>query len=110
MAKRIGRGIEINSETIMLDLLEKVGPGGNFLAEPESARLCRQEIWVPTLGDRNAYQIWERKGCLTMEERIHARLISLLNSHLPPALPEGAEARITEILAAGELRQGLKLN
>ena len=41
---RIQRGIEVNQETIMLDLLEQVGPGGTFLAEPRSAVLCCQEV------------------------------------------------------------------
>ena len=62
MVKRFMRGVQVNQETIMLDLIEKVGPGGHFLAQRQSNALCRNEIWIPRLMDRNAYAIWERNG------------------------------------------------
>ena len=43
MVKRILRGILISTETIKLDLIEKVGPGSLFLKEGRSASLCRNE-------------------------------------------------------------------
>jgi trimethylamine:corrinoid methyltransferase-like protein len=43
MAKRVLRGIPVSTDMIMLDLLEKVSPGGLFLSEARSARLFRDE-------------------------------------------------------------------
>ena len=61
MVARIMRGIRINAETIMIELLEKIGSDGNFISEPRSAALCRAEAWDPTIFDRNAYTKWEKR-------------------------------------------------
>jgi trimethylamine--corrinoid protein Co-methyltransferase len=104
MARRIGRGIQVNRDTIMLELIAKVGPGGHFIAEPESAALCRREIWMPELGDRSPYVVWEKKGGLSMEQRIQARLEKILRTHVPPPMAQGAEQAIQEILERAEER------
>jgi trimethylamine--corrinoid protein Co-methyltransferase len=106
MVKRMMRGLEVSRETIMLDLIEKVGPAGHFMAEPESVALCRREIWVPGLMDRNAYVIWEQKGGKSLEQRVDDRLRKILSAHSPPALPDGAAEAIQEILAQAEERYG----
>lgn len=104
MTQRMMRGIEVNRDTIMLDLIEKVGPGGHFLAEPASASLCRREVWVPTLLDRNAYLIWQQKGELTLEQRVEQKLRKILAEHQPPALEAAVQQQIQQILAEAEQR------
>jgi trimethylamine--corrinoid protein Co-methyltransferase len=102
MSKRILRGIEVNPHTIMLDLIEKVGPGGHFLSEPESVALCRQEIWVPKVMDRNAFTIWENKGALATSDRLRQRVSNLLKTHHPIPLPVADREKIEGILASAE--------
>jgi len=105
MATRILRGIEVNRETLMLDLIAEIGPGGQFLTEPRSAAIARQEVWMPTLLDRQPYAIWEQQGRTTMEDRVRAKLRRLLASHRPPALPAGAREEIEKVLAEAEARK-----
>jgi trimethylamine--corrinoid protein Co-methyltransferase len=102
--KRIMRGIEVNRKTIMLELIEKVGPGGYFIAEPESAKLCRKEVWVPVLSDRLPYAEWKMTGGLSMEERIQLRLIDILDHHYPPELSQDVLESIHAILVEEETR------
>jgi trimethylamine--corrinoid protein Co-methyltransferase len=104
MVKRFMRGVQVNQETIMLDLIAKVGPGNHFLAESKSASLCRSEIWIPRLMDRNAYAIWEKNGSKSMEDRVHEKLGQILSSHQPPELPAGVEDKIQSILVRAEAR------
>jgi trimethylamine--corrinoid protein Co-methyltransferase len=104
MVKRLMRGIEVNPDTIMLDLIEKVGPGGHFLEEPRSASICRQEIWVPKLMDRDAYVFWEAKGSKSMEERVRERLDDILKDHKPTPLDREASQKIKLILSRAENR------
>jgi len=105
MTRRILRGVEVSDATLMLDLIERVGPGGQFLAEEETGRLCRREIWSPRLFDRRPWETWAEAGGPTMEARIRGRLERILAEHEPPALPAGAAERIAEILAAAEARE-----
>jgi len=105
MARRVMRGIEVNDETLMLDLIDEVGPGGEFISTVETARRCRTEIWNPTLMDRNAWFNWEAAGSQTMSDRIKARLRKILATHKPQPLPAEVSAQIEAILQAAEARQ-----
>jgi trimethylamine--corrinoid protein Co-methyltransferase len=105
MVARIMRGIQVNSETIMLDLLEKVGSDGNFISEPRSAAICRTEAWVPSILDRNAYNIWQKKGSKNTEQILLEKLNKILTTHRPGPLPEGASEQINAILSVAELRE-----
>ncbi|MEW5867818.1 MAG: trimethylamine methyltransferase family protein [Chloroflexota bacterium] len=104
MTRRMLRGVPVNRQTIMLDLIEKVGPGGHFITEAQSVSLCRSEIWVPTLMDRNAYTIWEKKGSKSARQRVQEKLGRILDEHQPLPLPEGAAEQIERILQAAEGR------
>jgi len=104
--KRIMRGIEVNQETIMMELIEKVGPGGYFISEPASAKLCRKEVWVPVLSDRLPYPQWKTTGGLSMENRVRLRLVDILNHYNPPGLSQEVIEKIHAILEKEEARVG----
>jgi trimethylamine--corrinoid protein Co-methyltransferase len=104
MARRIMRGIEVSDDTLMLDLIDEIGPGGEFVSAVETARRCRIEIWTPTLLDRNSWINWQASDSLTMRDRIKMRLREILTHHEPPPLPKGVEDEIERILRAAEER------
>lgn len=102
--KRILRGIEVNQKTIMLELIEKVGPGRYFISEPESAKLCRKEVWVPVLSDRLPYPQWKDTGGLSMEDRVRLRLVDILNHHKPQEVSQEVLEKINAVLEKEEAR------
>lgn len=103
------RGPEINHETIMQDVIEQAGPGGQFMAEMRSVALCRQEIWVPTLMERGPYSLWEAAGGKSLADRTQEKLSRILSTHQPSALPEDVVAQIDRIVAEME-EQGVGSN
>lgn len=107
MARRVMRGIEVSEETLMLDLIDEVGPGGHFIATRETAQRCRQEIWMPKLMDREPWEAWAASGCPTMLDRVHERVRSILATHQPPPLPPGVADEIEAILQAAEAREAV---
>lgn len=102
LARRIAKGIEVNPDTLMLDLIDEVGPGGNFIMSPQTAMRCRQEIMTPELMDRDACQIWEENGSATMLERIRKKLSEILS--IPNSVQLSAEDhdRINRIIETAE--------
>jgi trimethylamine--corrinoid protein Co-methyltransferase len=104
MTRRILKGIEINDDTLMLDLIDEVGPGGYFLAQRETAQRCREEIWVSSLMDREPWDTWTVGGALAMRDRIKHRVRTILATHQAPPLPNGAALAIRETLQAAEAR------
>ncbi len=53
MCQRVLRGIEVNDETLAVDLMIKKGPAKDFLAERHTIRHMRNEFFVPRLANRD---------------------------------------------------------
>ena len=89
----------------MLDLIDRIGPAGHFMAEEETASRCRAEIWAPKLMDRNGWDGWKAAGSQTMQDRIRARLHEILATHEPLPLSNEVAERIESILQEAEARE-----
>lgn len=105
MTARVMRGVDVRAESLLLDLIEQVGPGGHFMAEQRSVSMMRREVWLPTLIDRRPYLEWEEKGSKTMETRVWEKLTRILRTHQPLPLEAGAAEEIDRILEAAEKRE-----
>jgi len=103
MVKRILRGAEISEETLALDVIDRVGPGGHFLAEEHTLRHFR-ENWLPKLFDRGNRESWELAGRLTLGDRAAARAREILESHQPEPLDKAVAARLRAIIQRAEKR------
>lgn len=98
MVKRITKGIRIDRENLALDLIDRVGPGGNFLSTEHTLNHFRKELWFPTLMDRSTYQEWEKRGSQSLGHRCREKTECILKTHLVEPLEEVTRRRIEEIL------------
>lgn len=103
-AKRILRGIEVTPETLAVDWIERIGPGGDFLSTDHTLKHFRSEFWYPSLLDRQMREGWESAGQKSLGERVQERLDRLLDGQEPIPLPTEVESKIESILAAAEQR------
>ena len=102
--KRVLRGIEVTPETLAVDWIDRIGPGGDFLSTRHTLEHFRSEFWYPTIIDRHTRERWESSGCKSMRDRAQDRLNEILDTHHPTSLPAGVQARVEAILAAAEER------
>ena len=96
--ERMMRGFTVDPDTLAVDVVGEVGPGGNFLAHEHTVAHFRDELWFPSLLDRRFFAQWEKDGGTTMAERIAGRLEELLvrpQGEPPAAELERELARIT---------------
>lgn len=105
MTRRVMRGIEINDDTLMLDLIDSVGPGGEFMSAEETAHRCRSEIWMPTMLNRDSWDNWKAAGAEEMKDRIKSRLKKIMQDHNTLPIPDGAGDKINDILNAAVARE-----
>jgi trimethylamine--corrinoid protein Co-methyltransferase len=94
MAKRVVRGIEIDPDTLALDCIKGVGPGGNYLGEDHTSKYMRSEFYYPDLADRRPRGLWENEGKLSAEERARKTALGYLRDHKPLPLDDGIDRRI----------------
>jgi trimethylamine--corrinoid protein Co-methyltransferase len=98
--ERLMRGITVSDETLGLDVVERVGPGGTFVDQEHTAAHFRQELWFPSLLDRQFYDAWQAGGGRTMAERCRAEKERLLRDHAPEPLDGRLDREIEAVLAA----------
>jgi trimethylamine--corrinoid protein Co-methyltransferase len=53
MCQRVLRGIEVTDESMGLELLDEIGPGGHFLGAKHTKRHMRSEFFVPRVANRD---------------------------------------------------------
>lgn len=103
-SRRITRGIEVNEDTLAVDVIHHVGPNGHYLREPHTRRYFKSEFWYPKLCDRRNFEEWDMMGRTTMRDRAIARVHDILASHQPSPIKPETERVIREVLAAAEER------
>jgi len=103
-SRRITRGIEVNEDTLAVDVIHNVGPNGHYLREAHTRRYYRTEFWYPKLHDRRNYEEWAEMGKMTMKDRTVARVHDILATHQPSAIKPETEQVIQKVLEEAEDR------
>jgi len=98
LARRVSRGIEINADTLALDVVDDVGPGGNFLETRHTVDHYRKEFWFPRMLFRGGIDEWRRQGSRDMRARLNRQARDILAQHKPEALPPEVDAELKRIL------------
>jgi trimethylamine--corrinoid protein Co-methyltransferase len=102
MVKRFLQGIAVNPETLAREVIQKVGPGGNFLQEDHTVQYFRKEHWMPTMMARQKYDFWEREGRKTLGDRIQEKIRGILETHTVPSLPDPILGELEQIKREGQ--------
>lgn len=103
-AKHILGGVTVTPETLAVDVIERVGPGGHYMAQEHTRQHFRSEMWLPSLMDRQMRGAWETSGRQTMADRIRTKVLDILDHHEPMPIPAGVEARLAAIVARADSR------
>ncbi|MFC1558508.1 trimethylamine methyltransferase family protein, partial [candidate division KSB1 bacterium] len=68
-AKRFARGFEVNPETLALDIIKKVGIGGEFLTEEHTLNHFKDELKMSEIAMRNRRETLSQPEDMYMEKR-----------------------------------------
>jgi len=104
LTKRILKGFQVNRETIALDLINEVGPGGNFLATRHTVEHFRKETWFPELFNRENYEDWKKNGSTSLIDRANNKVKEILKSHEPEPIPTSERKDIEKVIKEIERR------
>ena len=91
------KGIEVNDETLALDLIMEQGPGGDYLGTEHTVTHYKED-WHPELFDRNFIDAWKSQGSTTLNDRAKARLKDILEHYEPKALETELHKKLDTIL------------
>ena len=105
MALRCAEGIEVSAETLAGEVIDRVGPGGNYLADKHTSKWFRQEHYRPKLSDRSARVDWENAGSKDVRERARDRAREILASHEPDPIDPAVWEEIERIVEEADDRE-----
>ncbi len=70
-----------------MDVIEKVGPRGQYLGHPHTLAHFRR-LYQPRMGDRSSYETWDAAARPEIVAGAHAEVERILASRPAPPLPE----------------------
>jgi len=94
------QGIVVDDETLALDIIAAVGPGGNFLSQKHTLKHMR-DVFLPQFMDRRPYNEWEEKKDEARDWAL-AKARKILATHQPDPLDPNLSAELAKIIAANE--------
>ena len=97
-AYRLVEGIRVDEESLAIEVISKVGPGGHFLAERHTRENLRKERFMPSeVLDRLSPDAWVKAGSRDATDRAREKADTILREHEPEPLgdDEASELRRT---------------
>ena len=89
------RKFELNDDTLAMDIIHKIGPGGHFLGEKHTVEHFKKEIWSRELSDTF---ILDPKAKGTFLERAKAKVKEILSTHVPVPIEENVRKEMEQVL------------
>jgi trimethylamine--corrinoid protein Co-methyltransferase len=97
MIRHLTRGIEVTEQTMALDLIDKVGPGGEYLTSDHTLKLFRKN-WFPDLISRVPYDSWAAAGKKDLATRANERVKHILETYTPNTLDEDIKTELKKTI------------
>ena len=99
--RQLLKQIEVSDETLAVDVIKAVGPGGDFLGQRHTRRHLRGNQWRGQLLNRASYDRWMENGGTDVTEKARQKARDLLATHEVAPLPEGLAGRLDAVVPAG---------
>ncbi len=96
--RRLLGGVEVSDDTLALNVIADIGPGGDALSHRHTAKHIRSAQWRPRILNRKGHERWLEDGAPDLREAARRRALELLATHAPAPLDETFARRLNEIV------------
>ncbi len=90
-------GVVVNSETLALDVVDELGPTGDYLTHKHTLRHYKEPFYAKLI-DKGTYSQWVERGAKTMEQRAAETVDAILAGHRVEPLPADVQQGIKRIV------------
>ncbi len=102
-AFRITRGMEVNEDTLAVEVIKEVGPGSaDYISHEHTVRHLREVTWFPQVTNRQKWDRWMAAGGRDMRQRARDIAEQILQEHHPRYLDEDQVEEIRRIASAAQ--------
>jgi len=99
---RILKGIEVNPDTLAVDVIREIGPGGEYLTHSHTFEHFKSEIWDAQLGNRMTRETWKKHGAMDLRTKARKKLKKILDTHRPKPLAPEVRKKLQQIVDEAE--------
>ena len=98
MCRQARRGIDAGADRWLEDVIDRVGPGGDFLSERSTVAGIRGGEWyVSKLGVHGTFESWDSAGRPALLQQAREQVEHMLTTHQPLPLGEDVERELDRI-------------
>jgi trimethylamine--corrinoid protein Co-methyltransferase len=102
---RIVRGIQVDEDRLALEVIDKVGPMGNFLAQRHTMKYLREgEMRNSSLWDKRTMDRAVHEGIRPIQDAARERARKILQEHTVTPLDPDIDRELTRVVAEGGKR------
>ncbi|HQJ98618.1 MAG TPA: trimethylamine methyltransferase family protein [Thermoleophilia bacterium] len=98
MNRRLLGGVEVSDDTLALDVIAAMGPGGDALGQKHTVKHLRSGQWRPRILNRKGHERWVEEGAPDLREAARRRALDLLATHEAPPLDDDVRRRVDRIV------------
>jgi trimethylamine--corrinoid protein Co-methyltransferase len=103
---RLKNGIDKSEADFMMNLIDEVGPSGDYLKNTHTTKKYRSELFMPSdIICRLGINAWREQGMKTTYTRAHERVTSLLQEPSDDLLASDELSRLDDILNEAKKQQ-----
>jgi trimethylamine--corrinoid protein Co-methyltransferase len=99
---RILQGIEVNPDTLAVDVIREIGPGGEYLTHDHTMEYFMTEHWDAKLGVRLPRDLWKEKGAMDIRAKARQTYKNILATHQPKPLAPEVQKKLQQIVEQAE--------
>jgi trimethylamine--corrinoid protein Co-methyltransferase len=102
----LNRGFPIDEESMAMDALREVGPGGHFLGAEHTLRNYRTGFYRPWISSTENFDRWNRFGARTADVVAAEKWKQVLAEYPDPGIDPGIDEQLKEFIAKRKLEIG----
>jgi trimethylamine--corrinoid protein Co-methyltransferase len=96
--RRIASDLVVDENSLALEVMKAVGPGGMFLSQDHTFENFRRELWTPKLLERRNWDLWETDGSQDIFKVAEKKVLEMLAEKPAALLSTAAENQIDEVV------------
>ena len=95
-------GIQVDKEALAVEVIDRIGPGGEYVTSDHTFQHFRKWFSATLIGDRDTHENWVKNGRKTLGDRANERVRKILETHTPKPLSDSVKAKIEALIANAE--------
>jgi trimethylamine--corrinoid protein Co-methyltransferase len=97
---------EVNRETLALDAIREVGPGGHFFGSAHTMERYETAFYAPLVSNWDNHETWLESGSVSTEQRANQIWKQMLREYEQPPIDPGIDEALQDYVARRKIEIG----